>query len=188
MNPKSAIPGAIGRIRCDLFSLKHTSWTPGDRNLLILFNQCIFSWPLVCAQSACGWHCAISSWGLWMDLDNPQAQTLTNNHAALPADGGGREYVELGGNGGRRIWACLLVSQASLPGAGAAARRLLPCAWGQDCYLAGSLTRASFGWLVAGADLLWEKNTAGWLVADGWCWNGVREKHCWLAGSQPNKA
>jgi hypothetical protein len=89
-----------------------------------------------------------------MDLDNPQTQTLTNNHAALPADGGGWEDLELAGNGGRRIWACLLVSQASLPGAGAAARRPLPCAWGQDCYLAGSLTRASFGWLVVGADLL----------------------------------
>jgi len=24
-------------------------------------------------------------------------------------------------------------------------------------------------WLVAGTDLLWEKSTAGWLVADDWC-------------------
>jgi hypothetical protein len=22
-------------------------------------------------------------------------------------------------------------------------------------------------------------------VAGGWCWTGVREKHCWLAGNQP---
>ena len=35
-------------------------------------------------------------------------------------------------------------------------------------------------WLVAGADLLWEKSTADWLVAAGWCWFGIREKHYWL--------
>ena len=35
-------------------------------------------------------------------------------------------------------------------------------------------------WLVAGADLLWEKSTAGWLVAARWCWFGVREKYYWL--------
>ena len=35
-------------------------------------------------------------------------------------------------------------------------------------------------WLVADADLLWEKSTAGCLVAAGWCWFGVRIKYCWL--------
>jgi hypothetical protein len=33
-------------------------------------------------------------------------------------------------------------------------------------------------WLVAGIDLLCEKNTTDWLVAAGWCWFDVREKHC----------
>ena len=44
-----------------------------------------------------------------------------------------------------------------------------------------------FCWLrlVAGTGLLWEKITAGWLVTGGWCWFGVREKYCWLAGKQP---
>ena len=40
-------------------------------------------------------------------------------------------------------------------------------------------------WLAAGADLLWEKSTAGWLVAAGWCWFGVREKYYWL--DTPNR-
>jgi hypothetical protein len=43
---------------------------------------------------------------------------------------------------------------------------------------------SSFGWLVAGADLLWEKNTVGWLMADSWCWINIREKYCWLARRQ----
>jgi len=30
-------------------------------------------------------------------------------------------------------------------------------------------------WPEAGADLLREKSTAGWLVAAGWCWFGMRE-------------
>jgi hypothetical protein len=30
-----------------------------------------------------------------------------------------------------------------------------------------------FGWQVAGAYLLWEKNTAAKLVVGGWCWFGV---------------
>jgi hypothetical protein len=40
--------------------------------------------------------------------------------------------------------------------------------------------RSAAWWPVAGADLLWEKNIADWLVTGGWCWTGVREKHCWL--------
>ena len=36
--------------------------------------------------------------------------------------------------------------------------------------------------LVAGVGVVWEKNTVGWLVAGCWCWSGVREKYCWLAG------
>ena len=34
--------------------------------------------------------------------------------------------------------------------------------------------------LVVGADLLGEKSIAGWLVAAGGCWFGVREKYCSL--------
>jgi hypothetical protein len=36
---------------------------------------------------------------------------------------------------------------------------------------------SSFGWSVAGADLLWEKNIVVWLMADGWCWNNIKEKY-----------
>jgi len=35
--------------------------------------------------------------------------------------------------------------------------------------------------------LLREKITVGWLVAGGWCWFGVREKYCWLAGEAASK-
>ena len=35
-------------------------------------------------------------------------------------------------------------------------------------------------WLVTGADLLWEKSTADWLITACWCWFGVRKKYCWL--------
>jgi hypothetical protein len=41
----------------------------------------------------------------------------------------------------------------------------------QDSHMVNVL----FGWLVAGADLLWEKNTAGCQVAGGWCWIDVRK-------------
>ena len=33
---------------------------------------------------------------------------------------------------------------------------------------------------MAGAGLLWEKSTVGWLVTAGWCWFDVRKKYCWL--------
>jgi len=26
-----------------------------------------------------------------------------------------------------------------------------------------------------------------WLVAGGWCWFGVREKYCWLAGEAASR-
>jgi len=42
-------------------------------------------------------------------------------------------------------------------------------------------------WLVVGANLLWENNTANWLVAGGWCWFSMREQYCWLT-SQANTA
>ena len=38
--------------------------------------------------------------------------------------------------------------------------------------------------LEAAAGVMWEKNTAGWLVAGGCCWSGVREKYCWLVLKQ----
>jgi len=42
-------------------------------------------------------------------------------------------------------------------------------------------------WLMAGADLLWEKGTADWLVAGGWCWFSMREQYCWLVGWQAKR-
>ena len=27
-----------------------------------------------------------------------------------------------------------------------------------------------------------ENHSVRWAGAGGWCWSGVREKHCWLAG------
>jgi len=42
-------------------------------------------------------------------------------------------------------------------------------------------------WLMAGADLLWENNTADWLVAGGWCWFNMREQYCWLVGWQAKR-
>ena len=38
--------------------------------------------------------------------------------------------------------------------------------------------------LEPAAGVVWEKNTAGWLVAGGCCWSSVREKHCWLVLEQ----
>ena len=31
------------------------------------------------------------------------------------------------------------------------------------------ITMFAWLWLVAGADLLWEKSTGGWLMTGGWC-------------------
>jgi len=42
-------------------------------------------------------------------------------------------------------------------------------------------------WLMAGADLLWENNTADWLVAGGWCWFSMKEQYCWLVGWQAKR-
>ena len=38
--------------------------------------------------------------------------------------------------------------------------------------------------LEAAAEMVWEKNTADWLVAGGCCWSSVRGKHCWLVLEQ----
>ena len=48
------------------------------------------------------------------------------------------------------------------------------------------LTNAVFVWLwlMVGADLLRENNTADWPVAGGWCWFSMRGQHCWLVGWQ----
>jgi hypothetical protein len=36
---------------------------------------------------------------------------------------------------------------------------------------------------MAGADLFWEKSTAGWLLVAGLFW----EKYCWLVADKPNE-
>ena len=63
-----------------------------------------------------------------------------------------------------------------------AVKPLFRCSTKKDQQLSHSVQLA-----VAGADLLWEKSTADWLVASGWCWFGVREKHCWLVGWQASR-
>ena len=47
-------------------------------------------------------------------------------------------------------------------------------------------TKPMFAVLVleAAVGVVWEKNTASWLVAGGCCWSGVRGKHCWLVLEQ----
>jgi hypothetical protein len=38
---------------------------------------------------------------------------------------------------------------------------------------------SSAWWLMTGAGLFWEKNTAGWFI--------LREKYCWLVADKPNE-